>query len=143
MAEHATQAITGAGTQLQRGGVLSTDAFTSLHEVISFDAPSVQADEIEATHFESPEGYKEFIAGKKDAGEATATLNWRPDLYSDQASLQSDAADGLLRYYRFILPGAVQTYTFRAFVKGMKPDVSANGALTMAVTFRVSRVTAT
>jgi len=37
----------------------------------------------------------------------------------------------------------MQTYTFRAFVKGMKPDVSANGALTMAVTFRVSRVTAT
>ena len=140
MAEHATQAIIGHGSQLQRGGLLDTDPFSNLHEVVGFDAPNEQADEHEASHFESPDRYKEFIAGMIDAGEATATLNWRPDLYADQASLRDDAADKLLRYYRIVLPSAMETITFRAFVKGMKPDVQANGVLTMAVTFRVSRV---
>lgn len=140
MAEHATQGIIGHGTQLQRGGLLDTDPFVNLHEVISFDAPNEQADEHEASHFESPARYKEYIAGMIDAGEATATLTWRPDLYPDQASLRDDAADKLLRYYRFILPGGMEEITFRAFVKGMKPDVQPNAVLTMAVTFRVSRV---
>lgn len=139
--EYATQAIIGHGTQLQRGGVLVTDAFANLHEVVSFDAPNEQADEHEASHFESPDGYKEFVAGVIDASEATASVNWRPDVYPDQAALRIDAADKLLRYYRLILPGAMETITFRAFVKGLKPDINPNGVLTMAVTFRVSRVT--
>jgi hypothetical protein len=141
MAEHATQAIIGHGTLLQRGGVASTDAYTDVEECIAFDAPNEMADEHEASHFQSPDGYKEYIAGMIDAGEATATLNWRPDLYASQAAFRTDAADRLLRYYKIILPNAMETITFRAFVKGMKPDVTPNGALTMAITFRVSRVT--
>jgi len=143
MAEHATQAVSGRGAQLKRGGLLSTDPYVNLHEVISFDAPNDSADEIEVTHLESPGGRKEYIAGMIDSGEATATLNWRPDVYAEQALLRSDAADRALRYWQFVLPSSMETITFRAFVKGMKPEVTANGALLMAVTFRVSTSTVT
>ena len=142
MAEHATQAVSGSGTQVLYGGLLITDAYVNFHEVIAFDPPDVQADEIDTTHFESPEGYKEFIPGKKDAGSATVTFNWRPDLYADQANMRTDQAAGTLRYYKFILPTAIEQRVFRAFVKGMKPGISPTGALTMAVTLRVSRETA-
>jgi predicted secreted protein len=143
MAEHATQAISGRGAQLKRGGLLSTDPYVNLHEVVSFEAPNDTAEEIDVTHLESPGGRKEFIAGMVDSGEATATLNWRPDIYSEQALLRSDQADRALRYWQFVLPSSMETITFRAFVKGMKPAVTSNGALTMAVTFRVSTSTVT
>lgn len=141
MAEHATQAIIGHGTRLQRGGVSLADAFTDLNEVVGFESPDEVADEHEASHFESPDRYKEFIAGMIDAGEATISLNWRPDLYPSQSSLRDDKADQLLRYYRIILPGAMETITFRAFVKGLKRNIVPNGPMTADVTFRVSSVT--
>mgnify|MGYP000874452007 FL=1 len=140
MAEHATQAISGRGTILQRGGLLESDPFSQFHEVVSFDAPNEVADELEARHFESPDGYKEFISGMIDAGEAAMTVNWRRDAYSDHDNLRSDAADKALRYYRCILPDGMETITFRAFVKAMKPNIGPNQTLTMDVTFRCSRV---
>ena len=141
MAEHATQSLIGHGTQLQRGGLLEADPFTNLHEVVGFESPDEVADEHEASHFESPGRYKEFIAGMIDAGEATITIGWRPDLYPDQVSLKADKADGLLRYYRIILPGAMETITFRGFVKGLKRNIVPNGPMTADITFRCSRVT--
>lgn len=141
MAEHATQALIGHGTRLQRGGTALADAFTDLNEVISFESPDEVADEHEVSHFESPDRYKEFIAGMIDAGEATISVTWRPDVYPSQASLKDDKADGLLRYYRIILPSAMETITFRAFVKGLKRNINPNAPMTADITFRVSSVT--
>lgn len=143
MAEHATQAVLGHGTQIQRGGLLDTDPFTNVMEVISFDSPDEQGDDIEVSHFESPSKIKEFIRGMIDAGTAAISVNWNPGVYASHASLRSDKVDGLLRYYRFILPGAMETITFRAYVKGLKRNADPNGAVTADVTFKVSTVTAT
>jgi hypothetical protein len=142
MPEHASQAIIGRGTLFQRGGLLSTDPYETVSEVISFGIPDEQADEEEVSHSESPDGYKEFIRSWIDGGEASVGLNWRPDLYATQASLRSDKADGLRRYYRFVLPGAMETVGFLGFVKGLKRNVTPKGAITADVSFRASRVTA-
>lgn len=140
MAEHATQAVIGHGTLVQRGGTAVGDAYETISEVIGFETPDEVADEHEVSHFESPGGYKEFIQGMIDAGEATITVSWRPDLYPTQANLRSDKASGELRYYRFVLPGGLETLTFRAFVKGLKRNVQPNAPVTADITFRVSQV---
>lgn len=140
MAEHNSQAIIGWGTKLQRGGLLSTDAYTDVHELIGFDAPNTQGDKIEVSHFESPGLMKEKIRGMIDNGQAKVELNWRPDVYAEQASFRSDKADGLVRYYRFILPGAMETITMRAYVSGFQRKVNPNQAITVEVTFEVSTV---
>lgn len=142
MAEHATQAVLGHGTQIQRGGIADTDPFTNVMEVIAFDSPDEQGDDIEVSHFESPNKIKEYIRGMIDAGEASISVNWNPGVYASHASLRSDKEDGLLRYYRFILPGAMETITFRAYVKGLKRNADPNGAVTADVSFKVSTVTA-
>ena len=138
MAEHATQAVRAMGTQLLRGGLLETDPFVNLMEVTNFDPADAVADEIEVTHYESPNGDKEFIAGGVDNGEATLSLNWNPGVYASHNSIRSDKADRLLRWYKCILPGAMETITFRAFVKGLKRNIDRDGAVTADVTFRVS-----
>lgn len=142
MAEHATQAVIGHGTQLQRGGTAETDPYTNISEVVSFDSPDEQGDDIEVSHFESPNAQKEYIRGMIDSGEAAMSVNWNPGIYASHASLRSDKADGLLRWYRIILPGAMETITFRAYVKGLKRNADPNGAVTADVTFRVSTINA-
>jgi hypothetical protein len=142
MAEHATQAVLGHGSQLQRGGFLEADPFTTISEVVSFDSPDEQADDIEVSHFESPNKQKEYIRGMIDTGTAAISLNWNPPVYATHASLRSDKADGLLRWYRIVLAGAVETITFRAYVKGLKRNADPNGAITADVTFKVSTVNA-
>lgn len=141
--EAPSQAIIGRGTLLQRGGTSAGDAFETISEVISFGIPDDQADEVEVSHSESPGGFKEFLSTWRDAGEASVGLNWRPDLHATQVSLRSDKADGLRRYYRFVLPGGMETITFLAFVKGLKRNVDIKGAITADVTFRCSSVTTT
>ena len=142
MAEHATQAVLGHGTQIQRGGLLLADPFTNVMEVVAFESPDEQGDDIEVSHFESPGKIKEYIRGMIDAGEASISVNWNPGVYASHASLRSDKDDGLLRYYRFILPGAMETITFRAYVKGLKRNADPNGAVTADVSFKVSTITA-
>jgi len=142
MAEHATQAVIGHGTQFQRGGLLVGDPFSNIMEVISFDSPDEQGDDIEVSHFESPDKIKEYIRGMIEAGEASISVNWNPTVYASHSSLRSDKEDGLLRYYRFILPGAMETITFRAYVKGLKRNADPNGAVTADVSFKVSTITA-
>lgn len=140
MAEHATQAVLGHGTQLQRGGLLEADPYTNYMEVISFDPPDEQADDIEVSHFESPNKQKEYIRGMIDSGEASMSVNWNPTVYASHDSIRSDKADGLLRWYKIILPGGMETITFRAYVKGLKRNADPNGAVTADVTFRVSTI---
>lgn len=141
MAEHATQAVIGRGALLQRGGLLVGDPFTDVHEVTDFKPGNAQRDKHEVTHYESPGGQKEKIAGLIENGTATATLNWNPVIYAEHASLRSDKNDGLLRYYRFTLPGAMETITFRASVTGLERNVPANGPVTVTVTFEVNNQT--
>lgn len=140
MAEHASSAVAGRGTTFQRGGLLPGDPFETVSDVISFGVPDEQMDEVEVTHSESPGGYKEYIRTWIDGGEASVGLNWRPDVHATHASLLADKADGLRRYYRFVLPGGMETVTFYGFVKGLKRNPDIKGAVTAEVTFRVSSV---
>jgi hypothetical protein len=142
MAEHATQAIIGWGTQVQRGnGDGPPETFTNITEVTAGQPPQDQADEHEVTHFESPNRRKEFIQGMIDSGEATATINYRPDVYDIHQSLVEDFEAGTIGTWRFVLPGGCETITFEGFIKGFGRNLGPNDPLTAEVTWRVNSVT--
>jgi len=138
MAEHATQAVIGHGSKLQRGGLLPGDPFGDVHEVTDFKSPNAQRDTHEVSHYESPGQQKEKIAGMIDNGTASATVNWNPAIYADHASFRSDKNDGLLRYYKFTGPNAMETITFRASVTGLERNIPVNGPVTATITFEVN-----
>ena len=141
MSEHVTQAIIGHGSVLQRGGLLLTDPFIETHNVTDFKPPNAQRDKHEVSHYGSPGQQKEKIAGMIDNGSASAAVSWRPDLFADHASYRSDKNDGLLRYYRFIGPNAMETITFRASVTGLERTYPPNGPVTATITFEVNNTT--
>jgi len=141
MAEHATQAIIGWGTQVQRGnGDGPPETFTNLTEVTAGSPPQDQADEHETSHFESPNRRKEYIQGMIDSGEATATVNYQPGVYAIQRQLVRDFQAGTILNWRFVLPGAVETITFSGFIKGFARALGPNDPLTADVTWRVNGV---
>jgi hypothetical protein len=146
MAEHATQAIIGWGTQVQRGngdgdpdtGVGET--YANITEVTAGQPPQDVADEHEVSHFESPNRRKEYIQGMIDSGEATCTINYNPGVHEIHDTLVEDFEAGTLRWWRFVLPGGVETISFRAFIKGFTRNLGPNDPLTADVTWRVGAV---
>jgi len=137
MSEHATQGTIGWGAVLEVETVVA-GVYEEIHECRTMAPGSSTADEVEMTHFGSPNRKKEFIQGLVDDGEATAELNWAPDIYLDHQQIRHDNADGTVRNYRILMPRVMETIKFSAFVKTLTPGLSPSGATTMAVTFRRS-----
>jgi len=52
--------------------------YVALAEVTAITPPGMTRDAVEVTHMTSPNEWKQFIAGLKDAGEARLTLNFVP-----------------------------------------------------------------
>ena len=140
MSEHATQGTIGWGAVLEVETAVA-GIYEEIHECRTMSPGQSEADEVDMTHFGSPNRKKEFIAGMVDDGEATAELNWAPDIYLDHQQLRHDGADGTVRNYRILMPRVMETIYFAAFVKSLVPALSPSGAVTMAVTFRRSSET--
>lgn len=67
----ATDGITGFGLTLTGGSV------GAIGQIVSLDGPSIEVDDVEITSIASTNGWKEFIAGLKDAGEISGTLVYK------------------------------------------------------------------
>lgn len=137
MSEHATQGAIGWGTLIEVETAV-VGVYEEIHEVRTAAPGNSQADEVEMTHFGSPNRKKEFIQGLIDDGEASLELNWAPDVYLDHQQLRHDNDDGTVRNYRVLLPRVMETIYFSAFVKALSPALSPSGAVTMTVTLRRS-----
>lgn len=139
MAEHATQAVIGWGSYLARGnGDGPPETFTNITELTGFEPPDEQGDDIEVTHFESPDRTKEYIRGMIDAGEATFTVNYNPAVYPSHQQIVADKQSGAVSNWKFVFPDSMETDTFPAYVKGFKPKLGPNDALTADVTLKVA-----
>jgi hypothetical protein len=139
MAEHATQAVIGWGAQLSRGnGDGPPETFTAITELTAFEPPDEQADDVEVTHFESPDRTKEYVRGMIDAGEASFTVNYNPAVYPSHQQIVADKASGAISNWKFVFPDDMETDVFPAYVKGFKPKLGPNDALTADVTLKVA-----
>lgn len=71
----ASGAIAGVGTVFTRGS-------EALAEVNSIAGPTMSRNTIDVTSLDSTDGYKEFIAGMRDAGEVTLNMNFSLATYA-------------------------------------------------------------
>lgn len=82
----------------------STDAGTtweSIPKAKGVGIPKKSKDFKDVTNLDSPNGYREFIPGLKDAGEVTIACIYTPDGYADALA---DDESGDLVQYRATLP---------------------------------------
>lgn len=139
MAEHATQAVIGWGSKLERGnGDGPPETFTAITEVTGFEPPDEKADTHDVSHFESPARTKEKIGGMIDAGECSFTINYNPAVYPSHQQIVEDKASGVVSNWKFSFPDEMETDVFPAFVSGFKPKLGPNDPLTADVTLTVA-----
>lgn len=74
-------------------------AYTAIPGVKTIGIPEEDVDYQEITNLDSPNGYREYIVGLKDAGEASMEQN-----YTRAGMTQLTADKGTLLYYRITFP---------------------------------------
>lgn len=109
----------------------ANDFSATVAEVTSIQPPGWTRDAVDATHLQSPDGYKEFIAGMKEGGECTIGLNFVPSAVD---ALQAALEAGKGRY-RITFPSGV-TLTFTGICTAYEPGEITNDKMTATAKFK-------
>lgn len=136
-----TQARIGYGTLFKYGDGASPEVFTTVAEVYEISGPSLSREIPDATHMESPDGYREFLGGLKDGGEVTIEANFLPAHASQNAStgVISFFDAGERRNYQIVWPTSPTTsWQFAAVVQSVEPAAPVDDKLNLSVTFKLS-----
>ena len=130
------QATRTMGTTLTKvksgdeGQDLKIANLTSIGEI------GVESEEIDATDLDSPNNYKEFIAGSKDAGEVSIAGNIKDE--SNVEKMLALAESQSLEQWNVEYPSGAK-WVFTAFVKSFKDgEKTTDGLATFTATLRIS-----
>jgi predicted secreted protein len=121
-----------------QGTVLKLGA-NSIAELNSIGGLSLSADSVDVTTLTSTDGFREFIAGYKDAGEVSLSGNFKPNDTNGQAALLTNFIDGSTDEYTIVFPEDLgYEWSFDAFVTGYSTAASLDGQVTFEATLKVT-----
>jgi len=128
-----SDAVNAVGTVFQRW---SGTAWVTIAEVKSVTGPGMSRDVIEVTSLNSTDGYKEFIAGFRDAGTVGITTNYTRAGYD---LFKADFEDDGLQNYQIVLSDADATsIEFEGLVTEMPLTANVGDAITLEATIKVT-----
>lgn len=110
-----TLAKLGFGTLLKVAGV-------TLLENVEITGPEETSELVEATHHQSPSGYREKLPSLKDGGEASGTGNLVLD--TTQTDLRDRLVNQTKTAFQIVVPvsGTAKTYGFDGYVTRFAPS---------------------
>ena len=130
-----TDARIGSGASVSMTD--ASDTMTELEECISISTPNPQVDEVEATHFKSPNRRREYVAGLITDGEGSFGFNLVPGGETDLA-IQAAVDDGEARDYEIVIPDGAfgQQFAGQWIVKGYERTVPIDDRMTATMSVR-------
>ncbi len=111
-----TQASIGYGSKFALESTPGSGVYVNIAEIDDLTPPNQKADVLDATNFDSPNGFKEFIIGMTDPGELKAAMNFVPGSASETLILAAQASR--VSYGARITFPAGQVWTFSLLVSG-------------------------
>jgi len=130
------QATRTMGTTLKKKKSGSEANDTTIANLTSIGEIGVESEEIDATDLDSPNNYKEFIAGSKDAGEVSIAGNIKSE--SNVEKMLALAESQSLEDWVVTYPSGAK-WEFKAFVKSFKDgEKTVDGLATFTATLRIS-----
>lgn len=131
-----TQAAIGYGAKFELESAPASGTYTRIAELTSLSAPNEKADVLDATNFDSTGGYKEFVLGLTDPGEAKFEMNLVPGSASEALLLTAKASRAA--YSARITYPAGQTWTFGFLITDYAADVPVDKIMKVSVTGKVT-----
>ena len=124
------------GTTLTKKKKDSEQSDLKIANLTSIGEIGVESEEIDATDHDSPDGYKEFIAGSKDAGEVSLAGNIKDEDTVEKMLALAESQS--VHEWEVKYPSGA-TWTFSGFVKSFKDgEKTTDGLATFSATIRVS-----
>lgn len=134
--EEIKQATRTMGTTLTKNKSGDETADLKIANLTSIGEIGVESEEIDTTDLDSPDNYKEFIAGSKDAGEVSIAGNIKDE--SNVEKMLALAESQSVEPWTVKYPSGA-TWKFRAFVKSFKDgEKTTDGLATFTATLRIS-----
>jgi len=132
----ASNAFSGVGTKFQRGDGASNESFSDIAEINSITGPNLSRDTIDVTSLDSTGGYREFIAGFRDGGELTLSMNFAPSGYFD---LKDDFEVEVTHNYRIVMGNAAQTtFDITGLITALGVAIPLDDKVTCDVTIKIT-----
>ena len=137
MAEIASGAISSKGVMFYRWQTDSSPAsWQQISEIKGAGGPNKTKDTHEVTHFNSPDGYKEFIGGFKDGGSVPLTMSFNRTYFD---YLNADFEGSTNGNYKIVLPDSVSTtIEFEGLVTELQTNAQVGDAVMADCTIKVS-----
>jgi len=113
--------------------------YQKLLELSNISGPSQTADDIDMTSHNSADGFKEFIAGLRDAGEISIEGNFVPSNTKGQIAFHTDMQAGTARTCWISMPMATaSSVTFSAYAKGFDSSFPVNDKIGVSGGLKIS-----
>lgn len=110
---------------------------TQLDEIIAVTPPNPQVEDVEATHFLSPDRRREYIAGLIEDGEGTFEMNYVAGSDTD-VIIRTAINDGEERSYKIVVPDGAFGWAIegQCIVKGYERNIPIDDRMTATLTLR-------
>lgn len=119
-------------------GTIIKIGLTTIADLSSIGSPSITQEEIDVTTLDSEGGYREFIAGFKDAGEVALSGFFVPG-DAGQAAVYAALESGDVQDFEIIYPAALgATWSFPGIVTAYNVTTELEDAIGFECTIRVS-----
>jgi len=129
-----SDAVAGLGASFKRE--ISSGVFTAISEVSNIVGPGMTRDFIDVTNLDSTGGYREFIAGFRDGGEWTFTMNFTHGGYD--TLLTDFESDDSVNYEVVLADDDVTTFDFAGYVTALPTTIPSDAAVTVDVTVKIT-----
>jgi predicted secreted protein len=134
-----TQGQVGFGVRLLR--LNAANAYEDIGQIAELSGPALARDAVDASHSLSPNRFREFIGGMRDAGEISATLLLAPGAAAvkDHRRLVDDYKNDAAVTYRLLFPNVDQTsFTFTGLITSLEHAEPIDDKMTLSVTIKIS-----
>ena len=126
--------VAGVGAQFRRWD--GAGSWASLARVTNIEGPTMARDFIDTTALDTPDGYRTFITGFRDAGEVTLTINFTRDVWE---ILLADFESNDEQNYEIVLPDSdTSSLEFAGLVTGLPLTIAPDDVITSVVVIKIS-----
>jgi len=130
-----TNATIGYGTKIAIEDAPGSGVYVELAEVFNVTPPTIAVADVEATHYQSPGRFREYISGLKEGGEVPVEMNYVPGSATD-ARLTALQASGEVLSMRVTFPNDVKI-TFPGKVSTYEASTPVDDRMTITATMKV------